>query len=182
MRIIAPISIAVLVASAASALPNRQRRRGLRNLSHTTRVPMTGVIWSPDQMRDLPPVGDSPEARDRHSRGGAGTGNAFVDAQDTIIKPAGAQGCQSAAIRLGDAGVMLHASLAGLNAALQRQQRPRAVRFPAIFWERIAVSLRFALPNASSLALTICPTAVRIPHSSRAGVRCPGAERRTALS
>ena len=63
------------------------------------------------------------------------TGNAFVDAQNTIIKLVGAQGCQSVQqIRLGEmraSCTML--SLAGLNAALQTAAAPADGAFPCHF-------------------------------------------------
>ena len=63
------------------------------------------------------------------------TGNAFVDAENTIIRLAGAQGCQSTQqLQLGvmrASCAML--SLAGLNAALQTAAGPAGGAFPCHF-------------------------------------------------
>ena len=137
MRIIAPISIAVLVASAASAAAQQETAPSpAKFVAYYQNAYASGrdLVPGPQQMLDLASLVTAPRLETVIPEA-ALTGNAFVDAQNTIIKLVGAQGCQSVQqIRLGEmraSCTML--SLAGLNAALQTAAAPADGAFPCHF-------------------------------------------------
>jgi hypothetical protein len=137
MRIIAPISIAVLVASAASVAAQQATAPSpAKVVEYYQNAYANGRDLVPRPQQALDPASLAtalkletviPEA--------ALTGNAFVDAQNTIIKLAGAQGCLSTEkLQLGElrtSCTML--SLAGLNAALTTAAAPADGAFPCHF-------------------------------------------------
>lgn len=123
MRAIAPISISVLLASASSVTAQQAALpRPAKFVEYYQNAYASGrdLVPGPQRTLDLTSLAKAlkletviPEA--------ALTGNAFVDAENTIIKLAGAQGCQSTQqLRLdGMQASCTMLSLAGLNAALQ---------------------------------------------------------------
>ena len=137
MRIIAPISITVLVASAASVAAQQATAPSpAKFVEYYQNAYASGRDLVPGPQRVLDPTSlvtalkletVIPEA--------ALTGNAFVDAQNTIIKLVGAQGCQSAQqLQLREIRASCSMlSLAGLNAALQTAAAPAGGAFPCHF-------------------------------------------------
>lgn len=137
MRAIALISIALLVASAAPGAAQQATAPGPAKFVEYYQNAYAGgsdLISGPQRALNSASLATAlkletviPEA--------ALTGNAFVDTQNTIIKLAGAQGCQSTQqLQLGKmraSCTML--SLAGLNAALQTAAAPADGAFPCHF-------------------------------------------------
>jgi hypothetical protein len=137
MRAIAPTCIAVLVATATPVAAQQSTAASpAKFVEYYQNAYASGRDLIPGPQRPLDPISLAtalkletviPEA--------ALTGNAFIDAGNTIIKLAGAQGCQSTQqLQLGGTRAscaML--SLAGLNAALQTAASPAGGAFPCHF-------------------------------------------------
>ncbi len=137
MRAIAPISVSVLMALASSvAAQQATAPRPAKFVEYYQNAYASGRDLVPGPQRTLDPTSLAkalkletvvPEA--------ALTGNAFVDAENTIIKLAGAQGCQSTQqLQLdGMRASCTMLSLAGLNAALQTAAASADGAFPCHF-------------------------------------------------
>lgn len=137
MHAITSISIATLVASAAPVAAQQATASNAAKIVEFYRDAYArGRDLVPEPQRPLDPSGLAtalkletviPEA--------ALTGNAFVDAENTVIKLAGAQGCQSTEqLQLNQmraSCTML--SLAGLDAALQMAAASAGGAFPCHF-------------------------------------------------
>ncbi len=137
MRAIAPISISVLLASASTVAAQKATApRRAKFVEYYQNAYANGRDLVPGPQRAPDPASLEKALRlETVIPEAALTGNAFFDAENTIITLVGAQGCQSTQqLQLnGMRATCTMLSLAGLNAALQTAAASAGGAFPCHF-------------------------------------------------